>query len=195
MRELMYLAGTLGLRGVTTEGLVWMSAGAFRGRFWERHLGWIATVPILLIVVLVLQTNPLGQSPRQDRTEGDPLMVALGSSGQPETTALSNPPGGNTRGRPDQMGSSIADRSDEPGSPEEAKVATAGPSPVTPSDLDPKLIPELTENGSLEKIGRGNDDPSQRPQQPLADDPVEAEPVDPMPPAPAPAPGSATAGW
>lgn len=192
MRELMYLAGTLGLRGVTTEGLVWMSAGAFRGRFWERHLGWIATVPILLIVVLVLQTNPLGQSPRQDRTEGDPLMVALGSSGQPETTALSNPPGGNTRGRPDQMGSSIADRSDEPGSPEEAKVATAGPSPVTPSDLDPKLIPELTENGSLEKIGRGNDDPSQRPQQPLADDPVEAEPVDPMPPAPAPAPVTVT---
>ena len=186
MRELMFLAGTLGLRGVTTEGLVWMSAGALRGRFWERHLGWIATVAMLLIVVLVLQTNPLGQSTRQDGAESDRLVAGLDPSDQSQTTGVGSSSGGNAEVLSNQGQPARTDRSDELGTSAETSVDAKGSPPVPSSVLDPQLIPEVTEDRSLVRNGRGRKDSQKRVPLPLTADSVETAPVDPGAPTPAP---------
>jgi len=77
IRELMFVAEELGLKGVSSEGMVWMSAGALSGRSWEKHIGWMATVALLLIVVVVLRFQPVD---RIDVVEGDTIAgVAAGT--------------------------------------------------------------------------------------------------------------------
>ncbi|MDR3639642.1 MAG: protein kinase [Isosphaeraceae bacterium] len=49
VRDLLIIAGTLGLRSVSPEGLVWMSAA--RPAAWEQHLIW--GVPVLAFAVVV----------------------------------------------------------------------------------------------------------------------------------------------
>ncbi len=79
IRELMFVAEELGLRGVSSEGMVWMSAGALSGRSWERHIGWMATVALLLIVVVVLRYQPVD---RVDRLPGgDGIAGVIGEAG------------------------------------------------------------------------------------------------------------------
>ena len=58
IRDLMLIAGAMGLRGVDPEGLVWMSSKPPAARFWERHLGWMASVVALLLVVVTLWYYP-----------------------------------------------------------------------------------------------------------------------------------------
>lgn len=55
IHDLMLIAGTLGLRGVNPEGLVWMSSKPPKAGFWERHLYWIATAATLLLIVGALE--------------------------------------------------------------------------------------------------------------------------------------------
>ena len=62
IRELMFVAEELGLKCVSSEGVGWMSAGALSGRSWEKHIGWMATVALLLIVVVVLRFQPVDRS-------------------------------------------------------------------------------------------------------------------------------------
>ncbi|WP_406693378.1 serine/threonine-protein kinase [Singulisphaera sp. Ch08] len=52
VRDLLTVAGALGLRSVSPEGLVWMSAARPPG--WERHLVWGLPALALSLVVLVL---------------------------------------------------------------------------------------------------------------------------------------------
>src|SRR5262249_27864426 len=49
VRDLLTVAGALGLRSVSPEGLVWMSAAHAPG--WERHLVWALPSLALLLVV------------------------------------------------------------------------------------------------------------------------------------------------
>ncbi|MEX0702308.1 MAG: serine/threonine-protein kinase [Planctomycetales bacterium] len=58
IRDLMFVAGSLGLRGIPADGLVWTRAQADRGSFWERHLGWMATAAALLLIVFLLKLFP-----------------------------------------------------------------------------------------------------------------------------------------
>jgi len=52
LNDLMQVAGEIGLRGVHPEGLVWTHASRLnRSRFWERHLGWIVSAVLLLLIV------------------------------------------------------------------------------------------------------------------------------------------------
>ncbi|HVX30483.1 MAG TPA: hypothetical protein VHA53_08400, partial [Nitrolancea sp.] len=51
VRDLLVLAGAMGLRSATAEGLVWLSGSRNGPTFWERHIGWIATVSALLVIV------------------------------------------------------------------------------------------------------------------------------------------------
>lgn len=60
VRDLLTLAGVLGLRSISPEGLVWMSA-APRAPGWERHLIWGLPTGVLLLVVGALIW--LGQEP------------------------------------------------------------------------------------------------------------------------------------
>ena len=76
IRELMFVAEELGLKGVSSEGMVWMSAGALSGRSWEKHIGWMATVALLLILVVVLRFQPV--EPGDTFLEADSI-AAVGS--------------------------------------------------------------------------------------------------------------------
>ena len=38
VRDLMLVAGAMGLRSVSPEGLVWLASQPVRASFWERHL-------------------------------------------------------------------------------------------------------------------------------------------------------------
>ncbi len=58
IRDLSHAAGTMGLRGVHPEGLVWVSSQSVMPRSWKSQIGWIATVVILLAFVGILQTVP-----------------------------------------------------------------------------------------------------------------------------------------
>ncbi len=53
VRDLLTLAGALGLRSISPEGLVWINA-APRAPGWERHLFWGLPAGVLLLVVGVL---------------------------------------------------------------------------------------------------------------------------------------------
>ena len=52
VRDLLILAGTLGLRSVSPEGLIWMSAA--RMPTWERHLVWAIPALVFAMVLTTL---------------------------------------------------------------------------------------------------------------------------------------------
>jgi len=58
MYHLIQIASQLDLRGVNPEGLVWTSPANSRLGFLEKHVGWIATAAVLLIVVALLENFP-----------------------------------------------------------------------------------------------------------------------------------------
>ncbi len=51
VRDLMLVAGAMGLRSASPEGLVWLAAQPDRVSFWERHLAWMVTAALLLLIV------------------------------------------------------------------------------------------------------------------------------------------------
>ena len=55
IHDLMLVAGSMGLRGVSPEGPIWMSPKAPGTRFWERHVGWMVTAVLLVVIVVVLE--------------------------------------------------------------------------------------------------------------------------------------------
>ncbi|MGE5195610.1 MAG: protein kinase domain-containing protein [Deltaproteobacteria bacterium] len=51
VRDLMLVAGALGLRSVSPEGLVWLASQPEQASFWERHLAWMVTAALLFLIV------------------------------------------------------------------------------------------------------------------------------------------------
>ncbi len=71
IRDLMLVAGKLGIGLVNPEGLVWSSAmNAARTRFWQRNLGWMATAGALLLIVFALEQYP-GLIPQPNVSSSD----------------------------------------------------------------------------------------------------------------------------
>lgn len=78
IRDLTYVAATLGLRGANPEGLVWVGSRAVQPGGLSRHAGWLATVAILFGVVGLLSAFP--------QLGGDPAVVDESNYGTvPET--------------------------------------------------------------------------------------------------------------
>ncbi len=64
MRDLMPVAGRLGLRGLPADGLIWRHIAPPKVTFWERNLGWVASLSVLLLIVFVVWRFPsLGTGP------------------------------------------------------------------------------------------------------------------------------------
>jgi serine/threonine-protein kinase len=51
VRDLMLVAGAMGLRSASPEGLVWLAAQPDRASLLERHLAWMVTAALLLVIV------------------------------------------------------------------------------------------------------------------------------------------------
>jgi serine/threonine-protein kinase len=69
VRDLMLVAGSLGLRSVSPEGLVWLAAQPQRTSFVERHLAWIVTAALLLAIVAYLEFAGVGAPAANDRSQ------------------------------------------------------------------------------------------------------------------------------
>jgi serine/threonine-protein kinase len=84
-RDLLSLAGALGLRSVSPEGLVWLSAE--RPPAWERHLFWAVPVAALgaIVGLLVWWSEPPG-------TAGNPPLPATASIPRPGAGPGATPP-------------------------------------------------------------------------------------------------------
>ncbi|MEX0717944.1 MAG: protein kinase [Planctomycetaceae bacterium] len=90
IRDLMLVAGGMGLRALPAEGLVWSRPRAERGSFWERHLGWMATAAALLLIVVLLdqyQFPRLGMRPGPETER----RVAQGGNGGPSNSRGDDP--------------------------------------------------------------------------------------------------------
>jgi len=114
IRELMFVAEELGLKGVSSEGMVWMSAGAISGRNWEKHIGWMATVALLVLLAVVLRFQPVDRG--EVLSGGDQLaMVKGGDDRAAKAGRLS--PAADPRQLPslrDQMAAAAADAGGKP---------------------------------------------------------------------------------
>lgn len=89
VRDLMLVAGALGLRSVSPEGLIWLAAQSEQTSFWERHLAWMVTAAMLFVIVGYMEFgggfyapapgagSPSGQSP----TAGNRVPLVTGTAG------------------------------------------------------------------------------------------------------------------
>lgn len=91
LRDLMLVAGALGLRSMSSEGLVWLSSQAPRPPFWERNLAWMTMVAALLIIVGYLEFST-GRS--LSTTAGTSPGVSVSDGGVPQTGGNSRVTGG-----------------------------------------------------------------------------------------------------
>ena len=100
IRDLTYVAGSFGLKGVNPEGLVWIASRAVRSRNYAALTGWVATLGILLGVVGILHQFPqvsqnlAGMSGPNDADEGESSETGPASpSSTPGTHVASTKPG------------------------------------------------------------------------------------------------------
>lgn len=138
IRDLLVMAKTLGLRSVSSEGLMWLSAQSSPDTLWERHGSWLATAAGLLIIVGYLQFGgqqserrdnqaqvQTGRSPFESEAAA-PILSNAGNNGSATRPAGSSPGpvsvGGTngTTGQPERLTS--ADKGE---SSEQAAVASA----------------------------------------------------------------------
>lgn len=90
MYQLMQVASQLDLRGVNPEGLVWTSPTNSRLGFLEKHIGWIATAAVLLIIVVLLDRypafNPAAVNVTQNNSQNsDPVISAVANETESQT--------------------------------------------------------------------------------------------------------------
>jgi len=102
MRDLLLVAGSLGLRSVSSEGLMWISAQNQESTFWERHFAWIGTAAALLAIVVYIEfrgprvtTGPQPSPPHTTAgtaSEKTPLLATTGQEASSATDPLDKTP-------------------------------------------------------------------------------------------------------
>ncbi|MBW3538776.1 MAG: serine/threonine protein kinase [Planctomycetes bacterium] len=86
IRSLMHVAGTLGLRGLHPEGMVWTVPPRHTTTFWERNLGWMATAAALVLIAILVERWPTAASPT-----GDDLVRRSADADEQEREMLPGP--------------------------------------------------------------------------------------------------------
>lgn len=122
VRDLMLVAGALGLRSVSPEGLVWLSSQPERASFWERHLAWMATVAALLLIVGYMEFG--GYRYTAQPREG--LSAQMGDEARGENSPQGVADRGNGRGTPD-------DQDDGKSTPKRTESTVGNSKPTKPS--------------------------------------------------------------
>lgn len=73
VRDLMLVAGTMGLRSVSPEGLVWLASQPDRAPFWQRNLAWMLTAALLLVIVGAMEFGGRFFSPSSETKDPNNL--------------------------------------------------------------------------------------------------------------------------
>ncbi len=130
IRDLSYVAATLGLRGANPEGLVWVASKAVEPSGISRHAGWLATVAILFGVVGLLSAFP--------QLGSDAVSPGGGMRSASDNGASSSPESGSA--------GIIADTSDGTAPTDSGSAATSGSTdlPQTPSPPDNRVAVSVT---------------------------------------------------
>lgn len=86
IRDLLFVANSLGLKSINSEGLMWLSLQNSPNNFFERHASWLAVGACLLMFVGYLQFGPMNQnnpvSPELAQAQnGSPFEVIGKSTG------------------------------------------------------------------------------------------------------------------
>ncbi len=77
IRDLMLVAGSLGLRGINPEGLVWLSSQRSMSDFWRQNAGVLVMGALLVLIVVGLRQYPKFGT---DSSDGLPQLVASNST-------------------------------------------------------------------------------------------------------------------
>jgi serine/threonine protein kinase len=112
IRDLLFVANSLGLRSINSEGLMWLSVQNSPLTFWERHASWLAMGACLLLFVGYLQfgylpnqsKSHLGTTPADQATlnpfdssrdfnEKNRAIASTGTNGELLTNPFGNAPG------------------------------------------------------------------------------------------------------
>lgn len=147
IRDLLVVAHSLGLRSVSSEGLMWLSAQNAADTFWERNASWLATAVGLLLIVGYLQFG-------LPRTESkSPFDDSVAGTGGPNASTNQGPaiiPSGTPKSNPQLIGSTDQNREtlpsdathDPSGSAETAESGNSFPSGTAANgELDPSVNP------------------------------------------------------
>lgn len=134
VRDLMVVAGGMGLRGLPADGLVWARARIDQGSFWERHFGWIATAAALLVIVSALYFRPFNQ--REQVADRDFPPASQTQSHVDQVSPANSAPGAGERpGAPEPPaagGALIVDGPESRGSGDAGELLPAPPLPAPP---------------------------------------------------------------
>ncbi|QDT76714.1 Serine/threonine-protein kinase PK-1 [Gimesia maris] len=141
MYQLMQVAGQLDLRGVNPEGLVWTSPTNSRLGFLERHIGWIATAAVLLIIVVLLDRYPAF----------NPASVNVTQDSSQKSDTSIKPASKKTEQQTPEMDLAIA-KADTPITPaissKEMVGSLTAPAPDNPESVTQAVTPEQTTTAS-----------------------------------------------
>ncbi|MDA0587366.1 MAG: protein kinase [Planctomycetota bacterium] len=188
IRDLTYVAGRFGLKGVNPEGLVWIASRAARPRNYAALTGWVATLGILLGVVGILHQFPQisqnltgvtepGSNPGTAGTSegtakaGNAEVAAAEAPLEAESPAISSPPDPATGRIETPIPISVA--TPDPGSESgtESTTGAAAPAgseavtgPVEPPATEPEVKPvEPPEVGVRTETVAGTEKPATGP--------------------------------
>jgi eukaryotic-like serine/threonine-protein kinase len=146
IRDLTYVAGSFGLKGVNPEGLVWIASRAARPRNFAALTGWVATLGILLGVVGILHQFPgVSQNLAGNLEPGRPVEVESPSSA---TSVAAT----------EVAATSAAHESESPGEslgPGEARITTPIPITVDPPETGSPGAKPLSATGGETVAGTG----------------------------------------
>jgi serine/threonine-protein kinase len=82
IHDLMLIAGSLGLRGISPEGLIWLKSNRSLSDFWRQNVGVIAMVALLIVIVISVEGFPNLGSERSgvDRSASPSRLGTAGNS-------------------------------------------------------------------------------------------------------------------
>lgn len=173
VRDLMLVAGALGLRSVSPEGLVWLAARPEHTSFWERHLAWMVTAAMLLVIVGYMEFGGwLYSPPSIAGTSSDQSPADVSREGSRTGHEVANSPAkGGAVSHPAGSGNTGADVSSK--RPIAGEGGEKSPSSVAhddewyPADDDDSPMPdELKRPGATANVPNDDDngDPDESPE-------------------------------
>lgn len=173
VRDLLLVAGVMGLRSASPEGLVWLAAQHDRTSFWERHLAWMVTAALLLVIVGYMEFGGLYATPpaamqTASSRPGDARGRNIATTNSPSRLAASDPAVAQSA-RLSQDHAPGTTEGDRPGSVREARSAndephladdrfdSAHPSEAGTDDDESDLNPAKTPFSPTPLLGAGRE--------------------------------------
>lgn len=151
VRDLMLVAGAMGLRSASPEGLVWLEAQPDHVSFWERHLAWMVTAALLLVIVGYMEFGNWFYVPPTTASQSAPAGQIENGEGRTENKGTRRNTGHLNSVRPQRAKPDMIPERSGVGGPGENSVATGAQEEdvrVPVDDDDPQMSEEKRSPGA-----------------------------------------------